>query len=230
MHRIIFLLTLICSTNICDAQRNPDKGLIFCGWKYADVATIEKAFSQKISFLDIHDGDLVADIGASGGTFEGAISAIGNWKNVHFVLVDIDSNCLNQQKVNNMKTYYTQVKGSPFTTEISFVRNTPDSLYLAHDTYHKIFLLNTLHEITDQQKMVKDIYKVLRKGGEVIVDEMMARPRHLLHGGCQKPLLDEITMKTLFEQNGFKQDDTLANPDNSKWKNNPETLFRFIKN
>jgi ubiquinone/menaquinone biosynthesis C-methylase UbiE len=228
--RFLYLVVLINITLVSSAQQKPDKKLVFCGWKYTDTATVRAQMGSKLAFYHIEDNSTIVDIGAASGEVEGFLSVIGQFKNVHFILVDIDSNCLNPTKVNNMVTYYSQLKGAPLQQKFSTVRNTPDSLYLPANQYTKAWMLNTLHEIPDKQKMVKDIYNILQKGGEIVVLELLSRPKHTIHGGCKQALLDEQEIKTLFEQNGFTQTDTLLNPDNLKKIINPLYMVRFIKN
>ncbi|MEO8174219.1 MAG: methyltransferase domain-containing protein [Sediminibacterium sp.] len=221
---------LICISYAGNAQQKPNKRLSFCGWKYTDTSFIRSAFGKKLEFLRITNGETIVDVGSSSGAFEGSISVIGNFNKVNFVLVDIDTNCLNQQRVNNMIDYHSQVRGTPIPATFSIVQNTVDSLYLPLNTYKKVLLMNTLHEVPDKQKIVRDICAVLQKGGELILDELVARPKHTIHGGCKQPLMDEAEIKTLFEQNGFRQADTLMNPANPKKIVNPEYMVRFIKN
>ena len=212
------------------AQQKPKKDLSFCGWKYKDSSHIRIAVGKKLDFIQIKDGDTVVDIGAQSGTFLGCISVIVDFKQLNFILVDIDSNCLNKQKVDNMIAHYSKVKGEALKTNFTIVQNTTDSLYLPENSYTKILLMNTLHEIPDKVKMIRDICAVMKKGGELILDELMARPKHLIHGGCNQALMDEAEVKKLFEENGFRQADIIMNISNPKKIVNPEYLGRFIKN
>jgi len=228
--KIFFSFTGTLIALIGVAQQKPDKHLSFCGWKYTDTAVVRAQVGGKLGFFNISDNNTIVDIGAASGEFEGCLAVIGGFKNVHFILVDIDSNCLNSTKMNNMITYYSQVKGAPLQQNFSLVQNTPDSLYLPNNQYNKVWMINTLHEIPDKQKMVKDIYNILQKGGEFVLIELVSRPKHTIHGGCHQPLLDEQEIKILFEQNGFTQTDTLSNPDKVKKIINPVYMVRFIKN
>ena len=230
LKKLSYTVLLVCLVHTTHAQQKPDKHLSFCGWKYADSSIIRKGFGKKLDFLHISDGETIVDIGSSTGEFDAGICVIGNFTNVHFILVDIDSNCLNQQKLNNMLTYYSQVKGEAIQSRFTINVNTVDSLWLPANNYKKALLMNTLHEIPDKQKMVRDICSILQKGGELILDELVARPKHTIHGGCKQPLMDEAEIKTLFEQNGFRQADVLMNPTNPKRIINPEYVVRFIKN
>ena len=180
------------------------KKLKFCGYKISDTAFIRKQYDQQLYFMRINDGDTVIDVGTSSGSYIGALNTIGVFKNVHFILIDIDSNCLNRVKVNNMISYYQQLHGAPFANTFSIVLNTPDSLNLPLKRYKKIWIMNTLHEIDDKGKMAKQIADVLQPGGELIVAEMLATEKITIHGGCHKPLMSADEIIKLFAGYGFK--------------------------
>jgi ubiquinone/menaquinone biosynthesis C-methylase UbiE len=226
--RTILLTTWFLITTVLHAQQKPRKGINFCGWRMNDTAAIRQAYANTLSFMNIRDRDTIVDVGSSSGSLEGVLSVAGDFQHVHFVLVDVDSNCLNRRMVDNMLAFYSEVKGSPISHQFSIVNNTPDSLFLPLDRYQHSWIINTIHEIPDKAKMARDIAGVLQKGGELIVMELVARPKHVIHGGCNQPLLDEQELKTLFEQNGFVQAATKTwYP--AKKARNPYYLVRFIK-
>jgi ubiquinone/menaquinone biosynthesis C-methylase UbiE len=226
--RTVLLTVWFLAATALHAQQKPRKGISFCGWRMNDTTSMREAYAPTISFMNIRDRDTIVDIGASSGNLEGILSAVGYFQNVHFVLVDIDTNCLNRRMVDNMLAYYAELKGSPINTQFTIVNNTPDSLFLPQDRYRHSWIVNTIHEIPDKTKMAQAIASILQKGGELIVMELVARPKHVIHGGCNQPLLDEQELKTLFEQNGFVQAATKTwYP--SKKAHNPYYLVRFIK-
>jgi ubiquinone/menaquinone biosynthesis C-methylase UbiE len=227
---LLYCLLFTCLAQSAHAQQKPKKNLAFCGWKIADTVMIRHQYERQLTFLHITDKDTIVDIGSSSGAYEGVLAVHGNFSQVNFILVDIDTNCLNRTRVDNMVAYYSKVKGAPIQQNFSIVQNTPDSLYLPENKYRKAWLMNTLHEIPDKQKMVRDIHKILQPGGELVLLEILSRPGHTIHGGCKQPLLDEHELKLLFEQNGFTQADTEWNPTNAKKLNNPVYMVRFIKN
>jgi len=212
------------------AQQKPKKGITFCGWRISDTSAMHLGFDTTLAFMRISDGDTIVDIGASSGYIEGVLSVVGKFRDVHFVLVDIDSNCLNRPMVDNMLAYYSGVKEARINNHFSLVINTVDSLYLPLQHYRHSWLLNTLHEIPDKAKLIRDIGAVLQQGGELLVMELLARPKHMIHGGCNQPLMDETQIKKLLEENGFVQADSKTwNPNQAKTARNPYYIVRFIK-
>jgi ubiquinone/menaquinone biosynthesis C-methylase UbiE len=190
---------------------------------------LRKHFEQQLDFLQINDGDTIADIASSSGAYIGAINVIAEFKKVHFILVDIDSNCLNSTKVNNMITYYEGLRGQPFNNTISFVVNTIDSLWMPMNSKKKLWIFNTLHEIPDKAGMIKQMSAVLQTGGEIIIAELLATEKHTIHQGCNKPLMRDEEMKKLMDAAGFDFKNMVTNPIPVKKMRNPYCLYRFTK-
>ena len=227
----IFIVNLLFFITASFGQQNEErvKKLNFCGYKYKDSALLRKHFEQQLAFLQINNGDTIVDVGTSSGAYIGAINVIAEFKNVHFILVDIDSGCLNASKVNNMIAYYENLKGGTFNNNFSFVVNTTDSLWLPLNSKRKLWIFNTLHEIPDKPAIIKQMAAVLQTGGEIIIGELMATEKYKIHQGCRKPLMTEEEMKKLMTDAGFVFKDMVVNPIPAKKIRNPYCLFRFVK-
>jgi ubiquinone/menaquinone biosynthesis C-methylase UbiE len=232
MKRLLILaLSLLQVITACFGQQNQEKikKLKFCGYTYKDSAFLRTHFEQQLAFLQINSGDTIVDIGSQSGAYIGAINVIAEFKNVHFILVDIDSSCLNSTKLSNMITYYENLKGSSFNNSTSFLVNTTDSLYLPLNSKKKLWLFNTLHEIPDKAVIIKQMAAVLQTGGEIIIAELMASEKNKIHGGCKYPLMTEAALKKLMQDAGFLFKNVAVNPIPAKKIRNPYCLFRFIK-
>jgi len=201
------LLLLMLSLCVSAQNKNKIDKLKFCGWQLNDKQKISSNFKEQFDFLNVQEGDTIVDIGAQSGTYEGCFLAVNNFKTVRFLLVDIDSSCLNQEKVHNMIAHYSKVKGDSIRNSFQIVQNTPDSLWLPLNQYRKVWLFNTLHELPDQPKMIKDIHAILKTGGEITILEIPAKYEGQLHGGCHKPLLSLEKINALFASNGFRFSD-----------------------
>ncbi len=199
----------------------------FCGTRYRDLQALKEQLKYQFEFLRLQDGDTVVDIGAASGWYEGAVWAGTDLKKLQVILVDIDSNCLNQQRVSNMLHHYADLKGAPYELDITMIRNTPDTLFLEPGKYSKVWLLNTLHEVPDQAKLLQQIYRVLSPGGELILLELVPTKPGKKHGGCNKPLRSPNQWVALFHQHGFRKADSMI--DAARNKKTPITMIRFMK-
>lgn len=230
MKAALFLfISLLFTCTVFAQNEERVKKLKFCGYKYKDSALLRKQFEQQLAFLQVEDGDTIVDAGTSSGAFIGAINVIADFKKVHFILVDIDSNCLNRTKVNNMIAHYEGLRGKPFDNTIAFVVNTTDSLWLPVNSKNKLWIFNTLHEIPDKAGMVKQMGAVLQSGGEIIIAELLATEKNKIHGGCHQPLMSDSEIKKLMGAAGFDFTNMITNPIPVKKMKNPYCLYRFVK-
>jgi ubiquinone/menaquinone biosynthesis C-methylase UbiE len=227
----LIIANLLLVVSFCFSQQNPqkEKKLKFCGYRYKDSALVRKHFERQLAFLQINSGDTIVDVGTSSGAYIGAINVIAEFKLVHFILVDIDSSCLNGAKVNNMITWYENLRGSHFNNSIGFVVNKTDSLYLPLNSKRKLWIFNTLHEIPDKIDLIRQMSSVLQIGGEIIIAELMATKKNTIHQGCKDPLLNEEEIKRLMQDAGFTFKNMITNPLAVKKIRNPYCLFRFVK-
>jgi SAM-dependent methyltransferase len=223
---LIFTVNLLLIVSVCFGQSGRGK---FCGYKYKDSSLVRTQFEWQVDFLKINDGDTIVDVGTSSGAYIGAINVIAEFKNVHFILVDIDSSCLNVAKVNSMKTWYENLRGTAFNNSLSIVVNSTDSLYLPMKSKRKLWMFNTLHEIPDKAAMIKQMAAVLQTGGEIIIAEVMATEKNKIHGGCKYPLMAEDELKKLMKDEGLAFKNMVINPVPQKKIRNPYCLFRFVK-
>ena len=220
------LLFLIFPCVLSAQKKDKVDKIAFCGASAKSKEGISNYFHQQFQFLNVSEGDTIVDIGAGSGWYEGAFSAASELKELTFVLVDINPKCLNEKKVNNMISHYSKVKGDSITYRFQIVQNTPDSLHLPLNQFNKVWMLNTLHEIPDQSKMIRDIHAILKTGGEIIVLENPPKKEGQLHGGCKKPLLSFEKITSLFTANGFQFSEKL---DIIRKRNSDVQMLRFIK-
>jgi ubiquinone/menaquinone biosynthesis C-methylase UbiE len=229
---ILFSIFFILASTL-HAQEKEEQGkkLKFCGFRYKDTVVLRRQMEAQVQFIGIRDNDSVVDIGSSSGAYIGALNVIAPFKHVHFILVDLDTNCMNKTKVFNMISHYEALRGIPFDNTISFVNNTADSLYLPSNRFKKVLLFNTLHEIDDKQDMARQMAGIMCRGGELLVAELMPTPKEMIHKGCRKPLIGEKELVNLFMPFGLVLVDQANLQVNSKQKEkHPYMFYKFIKN
>jgi len=227
--RLGFVFVLLCVSFSSFAQKRKVgkvEKLPYCGVHWKDTTHIRMELQQQFDFLKLQPNDTIVDIGSSSGVYNGAITSLSNQK-LHFVLVDIDTACLNSRKVASMVNHFNSLKGSSINSSFQIVNNTPDSLWLPANRYKKAWLINVLHEIPDPGKMVKDVNEILKPGGELIVFEIIPKRSGQLHGGCRMPLQSVVSWKEIMNKNGFQFTEEIE-----VIKNRGKTriaMIRFIK-
>jgi SAM-dependent methyltransferase len=202
--RSVLLLLLILNHCCISAQKvSKIASLPFCGSRSENVENIKKYLLPELAFLRLSPGDTLVDIGAQSGVYDASLAAIADLQDVHFILVDIDTLCLNEKKLSNVITHYSQF-GRPINAQqFSIVHNSVDSLFLPMDQYRKALLRNVIHEIKSPDAFIRSIYNILRTDGELIVMESIPTRKGKLHGGCRMPLFTFEELQTMFQQAGF---------------------------
>ncbi len=76
-------------------------------------------YQPQYIFLAVNDGDTTVRIGAQSGWYTAAFSVAT--KKLTFILVDIDTFCLNKTKVYNVLQYYSKIQDSAITNSFQFV-------------------------------------------------------------------------------------------------------------
>lgn len=224
--KVHFLLSLLLPCLLFAQDDGKIEKLPFCGWNLSSKKTIRALLEEQVNFLSPQKGDTVVNIGAASGSYEGCLAAGFDVAEVAFILVDIDARCLNEQKVANMRRYYSAVKGDSIRNRFEMVINTQDSLYLPLARYKKVWLMNTLHEMASPEKMACGIAAILKPGGELSVLEALPQKEGQLHGGCKKPLFTSAEIKTIFLQAGFR---LAATKELAKKQKFIPAMYRFIK-
>jgi ubiquinone/menaquinone biosynthesis C-methylase UbiE len=219
---ILFFALMITLQGIAQSKKQP-----FCGVAYSKLHLLKDQLKEQFDFLKVQEQDTVVDIGAASGWFEGAFAAGSGVSSVHFVLVDIDTGCMNRKRVDAMVQHYSAVKGAPINYSFELVHNTPENLGLPLNTYKKVWVFNMLHEINDKDKLIKDIFSVLQPGGEVVLLEIIPKKPGQLHGGCNKPLMEPKECRKLFESNGFQQQEAITTT--KQRKHITFSMMRFTK-
>jgi ubiquinone/menaquinone biosynthesis C-methylase UbiE len=173
----------------------------FCG--AALKKSVLNTIRPQAKFLNLRENDTLVDIGASSGWFQGALANVWPVKKLNFVLVDVDSSCLNESNLVNMTKYYSGLKGSDIEYKYELVVNSEKTLGFKDRKFSRIMIRNTLHEINDRESMAKEIYDLMLPQGELYIIEVLPTEKRKTHGGCKKPLMTFADINSLFENHGF---------------------------
>ena len=184
---LLFVTLLIATPALSQSgKRNAQiQKLDFCGPRYHNLDKIKERLLTQFAFLKVAEHDTIVDIGAQSGVYEGAFTALSDFNDLHFILVDIDSACLNTRKVSAVNKHFAALKPGYVSPSFSIIINTPDSLWLPKEKYNKVWIFNTLPEIPDQHRFLKQVNDILRVGGEVVIQEIISKTPDQKHGGCQ---------------------------------------------
>ncbi len=170
-------------------------------FKYFSKDSVEsrRYYNFSLKHLGVKNGEKVASIGAGNGNNEIQIAI--QMENVDFTLQEIDTSSLNSIIFNQIKNYYEKIIGRKINNPFSIIIGNENQTNLLPDTYDRIIVLNTYHEVTDRQSIMSDIGRSLKKNGIVVIMESIARKKGQRHQGCNHPKLWEADF--ISEMQGF---------------------------
>src|ERR1700741_943947 len=119
------------------------------------------------------------------------------------VLIDIDKIKLNRK---NLKDSYKAVKkeyGSEFDFNYDFQISRIDSVPLPPASFNKILCRKSFHEFTAQSKMLKEMHRILRESGEVVVIDVLPKRKGQKDLNCNMVYLMPDQVIKAFTENGF---------------------------
>lgn len=205
MNRLLILLFL---PTFALGQISQTKEIPFTYKSFLNLVNYFDSKKEVVEFFDFKKGDIVADIGAGEGKYEGAFSLL--FDSIHYFVQDIDRNILTQDKLNKVVKHYSALKGLPQTNKFQLCIGTEKSSNLPEAMFDKIIMLSSFHEFIYMDDMIVDISKKLKPDGKVyIVDAFCSEKGHVNYTS------DEVILK--MKKHGFTLDKLLGtNKSNSK--------------
>ena len=145
------------------------------------------------SHFHLKDGDVVADFGAGSGYFLRALSLrVGNGKvyacEIQKNLIEKISEQVLSQHLSNIYPLWCDLEEA-------------DGVPIKSDTLDVGILVNTLFQLEDKQAASREMYRMIRTGGRLMVIDWTDSYGGL--GPSAEHVCDETSAKNLFESHGF---------------------------
>lgn len=162
----------------------------------------ERYFREYINGFGLRNGEKVADVGAASGWLSGIFSVMLD--SMYFYIQDIDTHLLNTEQFHKVTEYYTAVRERPQTNQFIYIIGTGNKTLLPENTFDKILLNNSFHEIKDKWAVLEDLYTKLKPGGQLIVHEKFSNwYKTIRHPGCGIKAFRVDEMVYIMEETGF---------------------------
>jgi SAM-dependent methyltransferase len=116
-----------------------------------------------IDTIRFEPGETVADVGAGNGYIEAMLSIFHD--SITFYIQDIDSTVCNQKAINEVITFYQNVKGKPILNKFIPVTGSDNETNLPNDTFDKILMLWTYQYFKNPKAIMTDLRLKLKKDG-----------------------------------------------------------------
>ncbi len=174
-----------------------------CGFVLESKAAIGEVYGPELAVLDLHAGDVIADIGGSNGYRMGMFAALHD--SLRIYVQDIDSLCLNTQELDAVRAYYAEVKGGPLQSTFEMVIGDTTATHLPAATFDKVLVTVAFHHFAQPAAMMHDIASKLKPGGRIyLIENVVRRTGQRRRRLCDDPLMTATDLVATFVALGFE--------------------------
>ncbi len=174
-----------------------------CGFVLDSEAAIRKVYAPELTILDLHPGQVIADVGGSNG-YRMAMFAVLH-DSLTFYIEDLDTLCLNEKELDNVRDYYAKIKGRPLNCTFQLVKGSETETKLPKGIFDKVLVTASYHHFSNPESMLADIATKLKPDGRIYLIENVVRKagKHRKRL-CNDPLNTVEGLRWDFEQQGFE--------------------------
>lgn len=220
-YRTLALAAILVTSACLKANAQQSGAVIFMATEKA----VQKNFSLIYDTLTIAPHERVADIGDQGGNIMPVLDY--KYDSLDVTLEDISSQWLNPVRVDSVTAYYNRLFGKISTNRYSVVIGNDSSTTLPDAYFDKIFFVNTYHECSQKDKMVRELNRICAPGGLVILVEVVSKKAGKTRNDCHHIMPTNAEIQRMFKANGFSQ---VAVYYRNPKKSHTVVTYRFRKN
>jgi len=198
-----------CGPSCCDpATEKPNEGIsIALGYSPEEVNTIPDGADMGLgcgnpqAIAGLKTGETVLDLG-SGGGIDCFLAAKGVGESGHVIGVDMTPEMVSKARENAIKGGYQNVE-----FRLGEIENIP-----VGDQQVDVIISNCVINLSpEKEKVFKDAFRVLKKGGRLAISDVVATavlPDHIvndlnLHSGCISGAMHIEELNSILEKTGF---------------------------
>lgn len=185
---------LFLSVSCCLAQQKNDNPDFY-------LSTLKKKLNVILEAAQFEAGDTIADVGAGLGWFDAAIGIYRD--SLVFYLEDIDSAFVKNERLTEAISTFSKFRGSRIECRYHWVIGDEKSTGLPDGFVDKVLLIDTYHHIQYREDMIRDIVRILKPNGELVVMEPVGRKRGQIYKGCFSVIFTPEEIISSFSAHGL---------------------------
>lgn len=162
---------------------------------------IEKE-TRRMSLYGFQKNDTIASIGAGWGRWEVAYGTLMD--GLVFYLEDINDEMLYPAQLDFNLRYYTLLKGGPVLSDYYIQIGTLISTQLPSNFFDKVLVINAFHEFSQIDEMIRDMNRILKDDGVLLLNEFDAFEPGEKHMGCGNRIYTKTEIIDIFNRHGFE--------------------------
>jgi ubiquinone/menaquinone biosynthesis C-methylase UbiE len=123
------------------------------------------------------------------------------------ILVDQDFQALTNEEVGESISYFENTANAKNTTTILIKNEDVHALTLENEMADWVFIFNALHEFNQIDLVLQEAFRILKKGGQLLIEEEVSISIPLIHEGCGKKLFFTEELMNIVAEAGFEKID-----------------------
>jgi ubiquinone/menaquinone biosynthesis C-methylase UbiE len=157
---------------------------------------------ELLRFAPWKNTDTLVSLGSGSGWWE--INCVIHQPAGQLILVDQDIQVLTNEEVGDSISYFESKSQIKNTTTISVKNEDVHALTLENEIADWVLIFNALHEFKQINLVLKEAFRILKKGGQLLLEEEVSITIPLIHEGCGKKLFYTEELITIVAEAGFK--------------------------
>jgi len=157
---------------------------------------------ELLRFAPWKNTDTLVSLGSGSGWWE--INCVIHQPAGQLILVDQDIQILTNEEVGDSISYFESKSQIKNTTTISVKNEDVHALTLENEIADWVLIFNALHEFKQINLVLKEAFRILKKGGQLLLEEEVSITIPLIHEGCGKKLFYTEELITIVAEAGFK--------------------------
>ncbi|MBP6620399.1 MAG: class I SAM-dependent methyltransferase [Leadbetterella sp.] len=169
------------------------------------------SIEKEIDSYQLTSTDTLVDIGSGIGLFDIEIAHYS--PNLFLILEDLD---IKENYSRGRPQVYGVLTNNRYTPNIEgrfkFLVGKKDSIPLESNKFEKILCRNTFHEFDDRSKMIEELFRILKPGGELIISERKPKYNGEKDKSCKMKYVSEYEILESFKLHEFKRKNLVDYP------------------
>jgi ubiquinone/menaquinone biosynthesis C-methylase UbiE len=149
--------------------------------------------------------DTLVSLGSGSGWWE--INCVIQKPAGQLILVDQDFQALTNEEVGESISYFENTANAKNTTTILIKNEDVHALTLENEMADWVFIFNALHEFNQIDLVLQEAFRILKKGGQLLIEEEVSISIPLIHEGCGKKLFFTEELINIAAEAGFEKID-----------------------
>ena len=160
---------------------------------------------ELLKFTPWKNTDTLVSLGCGSGWWE--INCVIHRPAGQLILVDHDFQILTNEEVGESISYFENRTNTKNTTTILVKNEDVHALTLASEMADWVLIFNALHEFNQIDLVLQEAFRILKKGGQLLIEEEVSISIPLIHEGCGKKLFFAEELMTIVTEAGFEKID-----------------------